>query len=240
MDVYAERALRFAGRTGATEKDFAQVAVKNHAHGALNPKAQYRNKVTIEEVLASRRIAGPLSLLMCSPVGDGAAALVLCSTEYARRRSAPNPVRILATTVQSGREGQAGELVPKTARAGYETAGLGPGDLDVVECHDATTPAELVLYEQLGLCAPGDAAKLLWSRDVELGGRVPVNPSGGLISRGHPVGATGCAQIVELASQLRGRAADRQIPGARTALAQNSGGYLGPDSAACAVTILSL
>lgn len=238
MDVYAEMTRRLMERTGATERDFAQVAVKSHEHAAENPRAQYRNRVTIEEVLASREIAGPLTLLMCSPIGDGAAAVVVCSQEHARRVGA-DAVRIRASVLLSGVYGTYGETVPAAARVAYEQAGLGPEDLDAVELHDATAPAELILYEDLGLCSPGEAAKLLWSGETTLGGRVPVNPSGGLISKGHPVGASGCAQLVELTEQLRGRSGVRQIDSPRVALAENAGGFLDPDVAACSVTVLS-
>lgn len=237
MDIYAEMTRRFMERTGATERDFAQVAVKSHDHAAGNPRAQYRTPVTIDEVLASRTIAPPLTLLMCSPIGDGAAAVLVCSEDLARRLGA-STVRIRASALASGRTGTQGETVPATVRAAYEQAGLGPDELDVVECHDATAPAELMLYEDLGLAAPGEASKLLWAGDTTLGGRVPVNPSGGLISKGHPVGASGCAQLVELTEQLRGQAGNRQVDGARIALAENAGGFLDPDVAACCVTIL--
>lgn len=237
MDIYAEMTRRFMERTGATERDFAQIAVKSHNHAALNPRAQHRTPVTIEEVLTSRIISPPLTLLMCSPIGDGAAAILVCSDEFAQRVGA-STVRIRASVLASGRTGEYGRTVPETVHAAYEQAGLGPDDLDVVECHDATAPAELMLYEDLGLTEPGEASKLLWAGDTALGGRVPVNTSGGLISKGHPVGASGCAQLVELTEQLRGQAGDRQVTGARVGLAQNAGGFLDPDVAACCVTIL--
>ncbi len=237
MDVYADMAARYMDRSAATERDFAEVAVKSHDHGALNSKAQYRDPVTVEQVLESRHISGPLTLLMCSPIGDGAAALLLASEDYARRMDVDG-VRIRASALVSG---LAGDEAPsaRAAHEAYERAGIGPDDVDVVELHDAAAPAELILYEELGLCAPGEGPKLLASGETRLGGRVPVNPSGGLISKGHPVGATGCAQLVELVEQLRGRAGDRQVEGARVALAENGGGYLGPHPAAVAVTVLS-
>lgn len=237
MDIYAEMTRRFMENTGATERDFAQVAVKSHAHAALNPRAQHRTPVTIDEVLASRTISPPLTLLMCSPIGDGASAVLVCSDDFARRVGA-SAVRIRASVLSSGRQGESGQTVPATIRAAYEQAGVGPADLDVVECHDATAPAELMLYEDIGLAAPGEASKLLWAGDTTLGGRIPVNTSGGLISKGHPVGASGGAQLVELTEQLRGQAGDRQVDGARLALAENAGGFLDPDVAACCVTIL--
>ncbi len=239
MDLYADLARRYMQATGATVADYAAVAVKSHHHGSLNPRAQYRDEVTVEEVLASRVISSPLTLLMCSPIGDGAAAVLLCSRESAERREAP-PVRIAGSALVSGRTGlRAGPTsVERASRRAYEQASLGPSDLDLVELHDAAAPAELWLYEELGLCAPGEGAALLRSGASTLGGRLPVNTSGGLLSKGHPIGASGCAQIVELTEQLRGRAGQRQVPEARVALAENNGGWLGPDPAATCVTIL--
>lgn len=237
MDVYADMAKRYMDRSGATKDDFAAVAVKSHDHAATNPVAQYRDAVTVEQVLSSRHISGPLTLLMCSPIGDGAAAVLVCSDDFAQRVGA-STVRIRASVLASGRAGTYGQTVPATIQAAYEQAGIGPDDLDVVECHDATAPAELMLYEDIGLAAPGEASKLLWAGDTTLGGRIPVNTSGGLISKGHPVGASGGAQLVELTEQLRGQAGDRQVDGARLALAENAGGFLDPDVAACCVTIL--
>jgi acetyl-CoA acetyltransferase len=238
MDVYADLARRYMDETDATEEDFARVAAKSHRHGALNPHAQYRDEVTVEQVLASRRISGPLTLLMCSPIGDGASALVVTAPERARRNGAP-AVRVAATALTSGRDDGGPLASVRAARRAYEAAGVGPEDLDVIELHDAAAPAELMLYEELGLCAPGDGPGLLRDGATELSGRLPVNPSGGLLAKGHPVGATGCAQIVELADQLRGRAGARQVEGARVALAENAGGFLGPDHGAAAVTILT-
>lgn len=239
MDLYAGIARDYMDRTGATAADFAKVAAKNSAHGALNPKAQYRTPRTVDEILASRSVAPPLTLLMCSPIGDGAAAVVLCSEEFAAR--ADDPVRVRASVALSGRNKpephQGG--VERAARRAYEIAGIGPEDLDVVEVHDAAAPAELIVSEDIGLCPPGGGAKLVASGATTLGGRVPINPSGGLLSKGHPIGATGCAQIVELVEQLRGRAGERQVSNARIGLAENAGGYLGDDFASVVMTILS-
>lgn len=238
MAVYARIAADYQARTGAAARDFADVAVKNSAHGALNPNAQYRRALSRDEILASRVVAGPLTTLMCSPIADGAAALVLRAADSFGPRA--DAVRIRGCALRSGATGSRGApLEQRAAAAAYEEAGLGPEDLDVVEVHDAAAPAELIMYEELGLCGPGDGPKLLASGATALGGRVPVNPDGGLVSRGHPVGATGCAQLVELVTQLRGRAGDRQVPGARVGLAENAGGYLHPEAAACVVTILS-
>ncbi len=237
MDIYARFATWYMERTGASREDFARVAVKNSQHGAANPKAQYGGGLTLSDVLTGRPVSGPLTVPMCAPMSDGAAAVVVAGRDVARRRPAA-PVRILASIVGSGRPGVYGELVPGVARRAFDAAGIEPDDVDVVECHDAAAPAELIVLEELGLCAPGGALDLLRTGQTRIGGRLPVNPSGGLQSKGHPLGATGLAQIVELTEQLRGTAGDRQVAGARIALAENAGGYLGPDAAAATVTIL--
>lgn len=236
MDIYADMAKQYMARSGATEADFAAVAVKNHDHAAHNPVAQYRDPVTVEQVLESRRISGPLTLLMCSPIGDGAAAMLLASEERAARMGA-DAVAVAASVLVSGL-GAEEDPAAIGARQAYDQAGLGPDDVDVVEVHDAAAPAELIMYEELGLCGHGEGPKLLASGETRIGGRVPVNPSGGLISKGHPVGATGVAQLVELTEQLRGCSGDRQVTDARVALAENGGGYLGPHPAAVAITLL--
>lgn len=241
MDIYAHITREYMKRSGATEEDFAQVAVKAHRHGSLNPKAQYGDPLTVEAVLASRTIADPLRLLMCSPIGDGAAALVLATARGLERLNA-DPVRILATTLYSGRD-RRDESEPtaaqRAAQAAYAEADITPDQVDVVELHDASAPAELLVTEELGLCSPGGGPQLLRSGATALGGRIPVNPSGGLLSKGHPIGATGVAQLVELTDQLRGRCGARQVPGARIALAENGGGFLENDAAAATVTILA-
>ena len=240
MDIYAANTRAYMERTGATREDFAQVAVKSHDHAALNPKAQYRTPVTVEEVLASREISGPLTLLMCSPIGDGAAAVVVCSAERARALDADG-VKVRSCVLVSGTDRQGDEpgAAERASKLAYERAGIGPDEVDVVELHDAAAPAELMTYEEIGLCAPGDGPALLRSGQTRLGGTRVVNPSGGLLSKGHPIGATGCGQLVELADQLRGRCGDRQVQGARVALAENGGGFLGTDGAAMVVTVLS-
>jgi len=239
MDIYAAMSRAYMQRSGATVRDLAEVAVKSHRNAALNPKAQFRTEVSVEEVLASREIAPPLTLLMCSPIGDGAAAVVVCSEEYARRLGAPVRVRSCALVSGTDRSADQPGAVERAAQRAYELAGIGPEDLDVVEVHDAAAPAELMCYEELGLCSVGEGPRLLSSGDTALGGRLPVNPSGGLLSKGHPIGATGCGQLVELVDQLRGRCGARQVQGARVALAENGGGFLGTDAAAMVVSILS-
>lgn len=239
MDIYAGMARDYMTRSGATTEDFARVVVKNQRHGALNPKAQYGGELAVDDVLASREVADPLTLLMCSPLGDGAAAVVLCAPEVAARVGAD--VKVAATVLLSGRDrtGVDEPAVTRAATRAYERAGIGPSEVDVAEVHDAAAPAELIVYEELGLCGPGEGPALLASGATTLDGRVPVNPSGGLLAKGHPIGATGCAQLVELVDQLRGRCGDRQVEGARVALAENGGGFLGDDPAAVVITILS-
>ena len=239
MDLYSSLARDFAARTGATAADYARVSVKQRRAGARNAKAQFQEEVTLEDVLESRMIAAPLTLMMCSPIGDGAAALVLMSEGVARRK-AVQPVAVLASVLRSGQgdDPEAAPVAAAAAQAAYEAAGVGPEDIGVAEIHDAAAPAELMLSEQLGFCRPGDAVGLLRDGVTALGGRMPINPSGGLISKGHPIGATGAAQLVELADQLRGRSGARQREGACVGLAENAGGWIGADAAAACVTVL--
>jgi len=242
MDIYAAATREYMKISGATAETFADVAVKSHAFAALNPKAQYRDPVTREQVLNSREISPPLTLLMCSPIGDGAAAAVLMSEKMARQRAIQQPVRIRASVVLSGRDREPGEpdVLDRAVKRAYEVSGIGPADLDVIEVHDAAAPAELIACEELGLCGRGEGPALLASGATQLGGRHVVNPSGGLLSKGHPVGATGIAQIYEIVDQLRGRAGARQSNGARVGLTENGGGFLGRDAAAMSIHIFSL
>ena len=229
---------------GWTAADLAKPAVKNSYNGSLNPLAQHRRPLTIDEIVQSRLIADPLTLLMCSSISDGAAAAVLCAADLAQRFTSRTPIRIASCVLQSGVYRLPGDERPDSATASaseaYENAGIGPDDLDAIELHDAMAPAELMLYERLGLCAPGEGPRLIDEHVTTLGGRIPVNPSGGLCSRGHPVGATGLLQICELVWQMRGEAGPRQIePRPKVTMAQNQGGLLlGQDSAAYGVTIL--
>jgi acetyl-CoA acetyltransferase len=235
MDMYAQSALRYMAYSGATRDDLAAVVVKNQRHGQLNPAAQYGGELTVAEVLGSREIVWPFTLQMCSPISDGAAAALLVSEEL---RPAGRGVAVLASALRSApAAGGAASVTGLAAGAAYEMAGLGPGDLDCVEVHDAAASAELVIYEQLGLARAGEGAALLRSGQTALGGRLPVNTSGGLLARGHPIGATGLAQIVEVVSQLRGTAGRRQVPGAQVALTQNAGGWHGNDNVASVVHI---
>ncbi len=243
MDIYASMTKDYFAASGATQDDLARVVVKAHDHAALNPKAQYRNIVTMEQVLGAREIAWPLTLLMCSPIGDGAAAVVVASREGLERleREADRPdVRVLASVVRSGTmPGHDPKSARAAGQAAYDASGVGPEDVDVAEIHDATAVAELTLYEDLSFCPTGDGPKLLATGRTHLRGDLPVNPSGGLLCKGHPIGATGIAQLAELNEQLLERAGDRQVGGARIALAENGGGWLDEDSAAMSVTILA-
>jgi acetyl-CoA acetyltransferase len=242
--VYAMRATRYLHERDATPADLAAIAVKNRFHGSLNEYAQQRTETTVEEVLASRMVAEPLTLLQCCPSQvDGAAALVLTT----RDRTGRKPVKILGSAVQSGmRETHDdnildAEITARAARLAYEQAGLGPTDVDVVELHDAFTIAELLYYEALGLAKEGDGIELLRSGATRIGGRVAVNPSGGLLAKGHPLGATGVAQMVELTWQLQGRAGKRQTNDPKVGLAQcTGGGIAGVDHAASSVHLLGV
>ncbi|HZP41796.1 MAG TPA: thiolase family protein [Candidatus Binatia bacterium] len=240
MDYYADLTRAHMRRFGTTPEQFAAVAVKNHWHGSLNPNAQYRNTCTVDEVLASPMIVEPLTRLMCSPIGDGAAALVVVAGERARRVGG-RPVWMKASVIGSCKERGADEpeITERVAGRAYEMAGIGPDDVDVVELHDGSAPAEVIAYEHLGLCPAGEGGRLVADGETALGGRIPVNPSGGLIARGHPVGATGAAQVCELVWQLRGEADRRQVPGARVGLAHNGGGLVQGESAATVVHVLA-
>jgi acetyl-CoA acetyltransferase len=240
MDIYAAVARMHMQQYGTTARQFAAVAAKNSYHGSLNPRAQFREALTVEEVLAAPMIVEPLTRPMCSPIGDGAAATIVVSEAKARALGISTPVRVVSSVLHSGWDHGVDEpgTVEVCAREAYEEAGVGPEDIDVIELHDATAPAELIGYESLGICPKGDGGKLIDSGDTRLGGCIPVNPSGGLLRKGHPVGATGLAQIVELTEQLQGRSGKRQVEGARIALAQNGGGAIGIDAAAMCVTIL--
>jgi acetyl-CoA acetyltransferase len=240
MDLYAAKARRFMASSGVTERDLARVSVKNRAHASLNPHAQFREPVELDEVVGSRMISDPLTMLMCSPISDGAAAVVVTSSSYAAATGRP-AVRVAGWGLTSnGASRDASLPVARAMERALNNSGVDVGDIDVVEVHDACAAAELWLYEEVGLCRPGESAGLIRSGATALGGSTPVNVGGGLIGRGHPLGATGCAQIVELADQLRGRSGARQVEGARVALAQNSGGILDDlDEAVAAITILT-
>jgi acetyl-CoA acyltransferase len=226
---------------GTTKEQFAKVSVKNHRHSVNNPRSQYREACTLEEVLASRLVYDPLTILQCCPTSDGAGAAILCSQEFANKHGISRPVRIVAQAMATDRMedfsmGALGMIgVGMSRRAAekvYEQAGLGPKDVQVIELHDCFSTNELVTYESLGLCKEGEGGRLIDEDQVTYGGKWVVNPSGGLLSKGHPLGATGLAQCAELVWQLNGVAEKRQVPNARVALQHNVG--LG---GACVVTM---
>lgn len=241
IDIYATWAREHMARYGTTARQLAAVSAKNSIHGSLNPKSQFREVISIDDVLSARAIVDPLTLPMCAPIGDGAAAVVLVSERRARQMGMSRCVRVRASSLHSGwdaAEGE-GELVPTAAGQLYDDAGIGAEELSCVELHDASAISEIKYYEYLGLCDAGDGGAYVDSGASALGGKTPVNTSGGLMRKGHPIGATGAAQIVELTEQLRGEAGDRQVSGARIAVAENGGGYIGTDAAALVLTMLS-
>ena len=246
--VYALRAQRYMHEMGATVEDLARVSVKSRQFASQNPLAQMTAPVTVEEVLASKPVADPLTLFQCSPKSDGAAAVVLVSAQFADSHDLDGPV-VRASVVKSGefslaeRDITRPDITLRAAQEAFERSGTGPDDLDVVELHDAFSIAELLYTEELGLCEEGSAPEYLKSgasSSLAPGGGAVVNPSGGLMGRGHPIGATGVAQIIECHSQLTGRAGPRQRSEARSALAHvTGGGASGFDNGACAVTVLT-
>ena len=245
---YAKGAVRYMEEAGATEEDFARVTVKNRRNGALNPNARFQKEVTLEEVLTSRLIATPMRLLHCCPLADGGAALILCSKDKLRSRD--KVVTVAASVLNSGVYGSDtggtgttygggsvrihADLVEVSAAQAWEMSGCGPEDMEVVQAYDTMAPGELWDIEKLGFCKKGEAPGLLREGDLDIGGRLPVNTDGGLMARGHPLGATAGAQIIEIYRQLRGEAGPRQVPGdPKIGLAHAMGA--GPNSA---VTIL--
>ncbi|MFN3463675.1 MAG: thiolase family protein [Terricaulis sp.] len=242
MDLYAAQARAHMQNFGTTQEDFARVAAKNHTHGSKNALAQYRTPFTVEQVLADKPVVFPFTRAMCAPVSDGAAALIVCGEAALRRRGAGRAVRVRACVLRSASERAADDYANhigrRAASAAHEMAGVSGGEIDVAEVHDATAYAEVQQIENLGLAAPGDVGARLRAGDFALGGRTPVNPSGGLLAKGHPVGATGIAQLFELVTQLRGEAGARQVDCARLAAAENGGGFLGVEEAATVVTVL--
>jgi acetyl-CoA acetyltransferase len=240
MDIYALMTIAHMKTHGTTREQIAGVTAKNSFHGSLNPRAQFQLPMTVEEVLASREIVYPLTLPMCSPIGDGAAAVVIVSERKAKELGLDKPVRVLSSSLVSGYDEQADDMSvgAYAASQAYESAAVGPEDLDLIELHDASAPSEIIAYEYLGICGTGQGGQLIADGSTRLGGRLPVNVSGGLLRKGHPIGATGAAQIVELTEQLQGRAHDRQVANARLGLAHNGGGMIGTDAAATVVSIL--
>lgn len=244
MDVYAIAARRHMAQFGSTARQLAVIAAKNRQHGSLNPLAQVQRAMTPDEVLVDALVASPLTRAMCAPIGDGAAAAIVCSERFARTHGLSRAVRIRASVLTSGArndidrdDGEVG-IAERASRRAYEIAGLGPDSISLAEVHDATAFGELHQAEALGFCAEGQGGAFAESGATRLGGRQPLNTSGGLESRGHPIAASGLAQVHELVTQLRGEAGPRQVQRARVALAQNGGGFLGAEEAAMGIHVL--
>lgn len=242
MDIYAAQA-RFHMKTfGTTNRQIAAVAAKNHNHSVLNPYAQYRFPMTVDEVLNDRMIVWPITRAMCAPMSDGACAIILSSRGSAEKRMGRRAIHLRGIGVSSSSnrtvEQYDRHLTRVAADRAYAMAGLGPDSISVAELHDASAIAEILHSENVGFCDYGEGGALAESGDTQLGGRLPINVSGGLLSKGHPIGATGAIQLFELVTQLRGEAGDRQVKGARIGLAENGGGFHGLEEAACVVTIL--
>ena len=257
MDLYALGARSHMERYGTTQRQMAVIAAKAHNNSVLNPLAQYTFPMTLDEVLADREITYPLTRSMCAPVGDGAAAAILCSERFLKKIGCDRAVRIRASVLEGGSRSGESDVVAlitkasgptvvntqcdvgrRAAQKAFKMAGLGPENIDVAEVHDASAFGELSQTEQLGFCPVGEGGPFAESGATALGGRIPINPSGGLIARGHPLGASGLAQIYELVAHLRGEVKGRQVEGARIALAENGGGILGLGEAAMAIHIL--
>lgn len=246
MDVYASFAKFHMKSFGSTQRQFAAVAAKNHQHSTLNPLSQYQDAYSVDDILGSRLISWPLTLPMCSPISDGAAAAILCSEDYLSTLDADTrarAIRIGACEIGTGITRKAEEvekhITHLTANRAYDRAGISPGDISVAEVHDATAVGEVTQTENLGFCEFGAGGWVAEQGETSLGGRIPINPSGGLESKGHPIGATGLGQLYELTTQLRGEAGDRQVDNARFAIAENGGGIYGIEESVCCVTILA-
>ncbi len=236
MDLYATAARSHMKKYGTTQRQLAVIAAKNHNNSVLNPFAQYNFPMTVEEVLEDYLVAWPLTRAMCAPVGDGSAAAILCSEKFLKEHPNPRAILIRASALQSGswKKDTIGE---RTAAVAYKMATLTPESINVAEVHDATAFGELHQIEQMGFCPEGQGGPFSESGATGLDGKIPVNPSGGLLSRGHPIGASGLAQIFELITQLRGEAGERQVKDPKIALAENGGGNIGPGEAAMCVHI---
>lgn len=240
--VFAMIARRHMHEYGTTIEQIAGVSVKNRRNGALNPRSQFHTTVTVDEVLHSRMISSPLTLYHCCPISDGCAAAVLTTVDRARQHT-PDPVYVAATAQTSGTYREDLDITKfeptiTAAEKAYEQAGIGPEDVSVAEVHDCFTVAEILHYEDLGFCSKGEGGSLIDRKETEIDGRIPVNPSGGLLSKGHPIGATGVAQIVELVDQLKGRAGARQVKNAKVGLAHCLGAFRHGDVCSASVTIL--
>jgi acetyl-CoA acetyltransferase len=225
---------------GLTQRQLAVIAAKAHNNSTLNPYAQYTFPMTVDAVMEDREVSWPLTRAMCAPVGDGSAAAILVSEAYLRRHpeARKRAVKVRASILAGGSLEAGGDTTARATRAAWEKAGLGPADVDVAEVHDATAFGEVAVLEEMGFCPEGEGGAFSESGATALDGRLPVNTGGGLIARGHPVGASGLAQIFELTAQLRGEAGKRQVAGPRIALAENGGGVIGRGPASMCIHIL--
>lgn len=243
MDIYAAMTRAHMEAFGTTQRQLAVVASKNHGHAVDNERARFRTAMSPQEISAARPLGYPLTVPMCSPITDGGAAALVCNEAGLRRLASAAPVRVLASVIGSGIDRELNDyehhVTRLLARRAYAQAGVEPGEVDVAEVHDATAFGEILQTEMLGLCEIGGGGVLAESGDTTLGGRIPVNPSGGLESKGHPLGATGLGQIFELVQQLRGRCGTRQVADAKVAIAENGGGLYRGEEAAAAITILA-
>jgi acetyl-CoA acyltransferase len=242
MDIYSAFAKQHMKAYGTTVRQIAAAAAKNHTHSSLNPNAQYRHAMTVEDVLNDKPVVWPLTRAVCAPISDGASAAIICSERVLSKFDRARAVAIHASSLVSSTDRDPadfrGHCARKAADIAYNQAGIGPEDIDVVELHDATSMAEIMHIENLGLFAPGEGGPATERGDTKLGGRVPVNTSGGLVSKGHPIAATGIGMMHEVATQLRGEAGARQVEGACFGIVENGGGFWGVEEAAVAVTIL--
>jgi acetyl-CoA acetyltransferase len=238
MDLYALGARMHMERYGTTQRQLAVIAAKAHNNSTNNPLAQYTFPMTVDEVMADREVAWPLTRAMCAPIGDGSAAAVLCSKKFMKKHGKKRAVAIRASVMKSGKREGMSDICYRASRAAYDMAGLGPDDMQAAEVHDATAFGELYQTEQMGFCPEGQGGPFAESGATAIGGKIPINPSGGLMARGHPIGASGLAQIYELVTQLRGEAGPRQINGCKVVMAENGGGFLGMGEAAMAIHIL--
>ena len=242
MDIYASLARQHMRMHGSTARQIAAAASKSHFHATMNPLAQYRHDMSVDDIMNDKLVAWPLTRAMCAPISDGAAAIVVCSEDALSRFGHSRAVEVMGTALVSGSNRKHDDLSRHLGKVAadkaYAQAGIGPKDISVAEVHDASAYAEILQTENLGLCAPGDGGVIAERGDTRLGGRIPVNTSGGLVSKGHPIGATGVIQLHELVMQLRGEAGPRQVANARFAAAENGGGFFGVEEAATVVTIL--
>jgi acetyl-CoA acetyltransferase len=245
MDVYAAFCRQHMRNFGTTQRQIAAVCAKNHQHSVHNANAQFQNAYTVEEVLAAPPITYPLTLPMCAPISDGSAAAILCNEAGLKKLGGDSnrAIRVLASIVQTGSGRDPADynnhITAVAARKMYEKAGVGPQEVDVVEVHDATAMGEIIQAENLQLVPFGEAGPAAERGDFTIGGRVPINPSGGLESRGHPISATGLAQIHELVTQLRGEAGARQVEGAKVAVQENGGGLYGYEEAVAVLNMFA-